>query len=181
MCLLVDPALAVGVLRTLARLQGRREIPKTEEQPGRILHEVRFNSTASTAVDAGRVYYGTVDATPLFVMLLGQLSRWGVERSVVDALLPHADRALEWIEHYGDRDGDGYVEYQRATPDGLANQGWKDSWDGVTLPTAQREDADRDRRGAGLRLRGLPRPRRPRGRARRRGRPPLGAGRRPPR
>jgi glycogen debranching enzyme len=132
MSLIVDPALAIGVLQTLARLQGTRVNPATEEQPGRILHEVRFGSTTATDLDDGHIYYGTADATPLFVVLIGELARWGVEQSVVDGLLPHADRALQWVEEFGDRDGDGYVEYERLTPDGLANQGWKDSWDGVS-------------------------------------------------
>jgi glycogen debranching enzyme len=131
MTMIVDPALAIGTLQTLARLQGKNADPLTEEQPGRILHEVRFNSSAATDIDDGHIYYGTADATPLFVVLIGELSRWGVERSVVDDLLPHADRALEWIEHYGDHDGDGYVEYERSSTQGLANQGWKDSWDGI--------------------------------------------------
>ena len=131
MSLIVDPVLAVGVLQTLARLQGVRVNPATEEQPGRILHEVRFNSTAATDIDDGHIYYGTADATPLFVVLVGELARWGVDRSVVDSLLPHVDRALDWIATFGDRDGDGYVEYERLSPNGLANQGWKDSWDGV--------------------------------------------------
>jgi glycogen debranching enzyme len=64
-------------------------------------------------------------------MLLGELRRWGPHDDLVDRLLPHADRALDWIERFGDRDGDGYVEYEQATPDGLANQGWKDSWDAI--------------------------------------------------
>jgi len=132
MSLIVDPALAVGVAQTLARLQGVREDAASEEQPGRILHEVRFGSTRGTDMDHGHIYYGTVDATPLFVVLVGELSRWGVQRSVVDALLPHVDRALDWIDDFGDRDGDGYVEYERLNPDGLANQGWKDSWDGIS-------------------------------------------------
>jgi glycogen debranching enzyme len=132
MSLIVDPVLAVGVLQTLARLQGVRVNLATEEQPGRILHEVRFNSTAATDIDDGHIYYGTADATPLFVVLVGELARWGVDRSVVDGLLPHVDRALDWIATFGDRDGDGYVEYERLSPAGLANQGWKDSWDGIS-------------------------------------------------
>ncbi len=133
MALLVDPGLAQGVLETLARLQGVRTDDATEEQPGRILHEVRFEHAASLALGGGAIYYGTVDATPLFVMLLGELRRWGLADDVVQRLLPHADRALEWIATHGDLDGDGYVEYQRSTPAGLANQGWKDSWDGVSF------------------------------------------------
>ncbi|HEX2065142.1 MAG TPA: trehalase family glycosidase, partial [Acidimicrobiales bacterium] len=90
-----------------------------------------FGEAASLSLGGGRVYYGTADATPLFVMLLGELRRWGLASEVVDQLLPHADRALEWIERFGDADGDGYVEYQRETDRGLYHQGWKDSWDGI--------------------------------------------------
>jgi glycogen debranching enzyme len=102
---------------------------------------MRFGDAATLSLGGGRVYYGTADATPLFVMLLGELRRWGLAREAVDSLLPHADRAMQWIEDFGDRDGDGYVEYQRATDRGLVNQGWKDSWDGIrcadgTLPRA---------------------------------------------
>jgi glycogen debranching enzyme len=131
MALLVDPDLALGVLQTLARFQGSETNPRTEEEPGRILHEMRFGEASSLSLGGGRVYYGTADATPLFVMLLGELRRWGLAREAVDELLPHADRAMEWIEDFGDRDGDGYVEYQRMTDRGLLNQGWKDSFDGV--------------------------------------------------
>lgn len=131
MALMVDPALALGVLETLARFQGRVEMPATEEQPGRILHEMRFAAASTLTLGGGHVYYGSVDATPLFVMLLGELRRWGLAPEVVERLLPHADRALEWLVRFGDRDGDGFIEYERATPAGLANQGWKDSWDGV--------------------------------------------------
>jgi glycogen debranching enzyme len=131
MALLVDPDLALGTLQTLARFQGRAVDPKTEEEPGRILHEMRFGEAASLSLEGGEIYYGTADATPLFVMLLGELRRWGLAREVVDQLLPHADRAMEWIVEHGDRDGDGYVEYQRYTDRGLQNQGWKDSFDGI--------------------------------------------------
>ena len=127
MALLVDPDLALGVLQTLARFQGKNIDPRSEEQPGRILHEMRFGDAPSLSLGGGSIYYGTADATPLFVMLLGELRRWGLAREVVDELLPNAERALEWIENYGDLDGDGYVEYQRMTDRGLANQGWKDS------------------------------------------------------
>ena len=98
MSMIIDPVLAVGVLQTLGRLQGRRTDPSTEEQPGRILHEVRFSSATAVDLDEGQVYYGSVDATPLFVVLVGELSRWGVEPSVIDDLLPHVDAALAWIE-----------------------------------------------------------------------------------
>ena len=133
MTLMVDPALATGTLQTLARFQGVKEDPLTEEQPGRILHEMRWGLPGGDTVAVGQIYYGTADATPLFVMLLGELRRWGLADDVVEQLLPHADRALEWIENHGDRDGDGFVEYQRATDRGLQNQGWKDSWDGINF------------------------------------------------
>ncbi len=131
MALLVDPDLARGVLQTLARFQGTEVDPRHDEEPGRILHEMRFGDAASLSLGGGSIYYGTADATPLFVMLLGEMRRWGVARELVDELLPNAARAMEWIEHFGDSDGDGYVEYRRATDRGLANQGWKDSWDGI--------------------------------------------------
>jgi len=133
MILPLDPSLALGTLRTLASLQGTKFDPATEEQPGKILHEMRFGMQASLWLGGSSVYYGSIDATPLFVMLLGELRRWGLERRVVDELLPHADRALDWIVNYGDTDGDGFLEYARSTDLGLANQGWKDSFDGITF------------------------------------------------
>jgi glycogen debranching enzyme len=133
MALSIDPSLALGTLRTLARLQGSTIDPVSEEQPGRILHEVRLGPETGPAIGGSRIYYGTADATPLFVVLLGELRRWGVDPKEVDALLGHADRAIAWLVEYGDRDGDLFVEYQRATDRGLANQGWKDSHDAVTF------------------------------------------------
>ena len=129
----VDPTIAVGTLLTLARYQGERVDPRTEEEPGRILHEMRSGMTGAAARGAESIYYGSIDATPLFVMLLGELHSWGVDGEIVDRLLPHADRALDWIGNYGDRDGDGFVEYQRSTDRGLVHQGWKDSFDGINF------------------------------------------------
>ena len=131
MTLIADPTLAEGVLRTLARFQGDDLNPRTEEEPGKILHEMRFGAAGGLALGGGDVYYGSIDSTPLFVMLLGELRRWHLEDAAVAELLPHAMRAMEWIERFGDRDGDGYVEYERLNHEGLANQGWKDSWDAV--------------------------------------------------
>jgi glycogen debranching enzyme len=133
MSLIVDPELALGVLETLARFQGTDVDPRTEEEPGRILHRLRVGS-AGFGTGAHAIAYGSVDATPLFVMLLGELRRWGLAPEVVDRLLVHADRALEWITTFGDRDGDGYVEYQRATDRGQRHQGWKDSGSPVRFP-----------------------------------------------
>ena len=104
MSMLVDPDLALGTLQTLARFQGTEVDPRTEEEPGRILHEMRFGETASLALGGGRVYYGTVDATPLFVMLVGELSRWGNRREEVDALLPGGRRRVA-VDHRLRRQG----------------------------------------------------------------------------
>jgi glycogen debranching enzyme len=141
MALPVDPKLAAGTLQTLASLQGEKVDPDTEEEPGRILHEVRLGVTAGLALGGSQAYYGTADATPLFVSLLAELGRWGLAGDLLDSLLPHADRALEWVEHYGDRDGDGFVEYQRANEHGLLNQGWKDSWDGINFADGRMAEA----------------------------------------
>lgn len=131
MAMLIDSDLALGTLQTLAALQGQKVNPRTEEQPGRILHEVRLGEAGRLSLGGNSVYYGSIDATPLFVMTLGELSRWGNKREQVDALLPHADRAIEWMRTYGDADGDGFVEYERMTPLGLRNQGWRDSEDAI--------------------------------------------------
>jgi len=137
----VDRSLALGTLRTLARHQGRAVDPLTEEEPGRILHEVRLGVESGLSLGGGSAYYGTVDASPLFVVLLGELARWGAAPGEVAELLPHADRALEWVRSHGDRDGDGFVGYRRATDRGLANQGWKDSWDGITFADGRPAEA----------------------------------------
>ncbi|MFH5822777.1 glycogen debranching N-terminal domain-containing protein [Georgenia sp. AZ-5] len=128
----MNPALAFGTAQALARHQGEKVDPVSEEEPGRIPHELRFGVDATASL-GGNVYYGTADATPLFVMLVAELLRWGYDRERVHGLMPHVDRALEWVERYGDADGDGFVEYERATDRGLVNQGWKDSFDGISF------------------------------------------------
>ncbi|UXA05987.1 amylo-alpha-1,6-glucosidase [Mycobacterium sp. SMC-2] len=130
MALPLDVGLSIGTLQRLAAMQGRRVDPLTEEEPGRIMHEIR-RGPASADVLGGSVYYGTADATLLFVMLLAECWRWGAEEAVIRPLLPAADAALAWVEQYGDRDGDCFVEYRRATDRGLINQGWKDSFNGI--------------------------------------------------
>ena len=131
MALITGPELALGVLRSLAQLQGNDINLSTEEQPGRIVHEVRYDQQTTRLLGGRNSYYGSVDATPLFVMLTGELARWGVPQSELIGLVPHVDRALDWIHTFGDRDGDGYVEYLSSAPHGLTNQGWKDSWDAI--------------------------------------------------
>jgi len=125
------PGLARSVLRVLAALQGKKEDELRDEQPGKIIHEARYGEMAATGeVPFGR-YYGSVDATPLFCMLLGDYTRATGDLALARELWPNALAALDWIARYGDRDGDGYVEYQRTSDHGLLNQGWKDSGDAI--------------------------------------------------
>lgn len=114
MILPLDPELAIGVLEALAVLQGLDVDPRTEEEPGRILHEVRFHRVGATSLLDGDPYYGTLDAPALYVCLLGELVRWGVGLDRLAHLVGPADRALAWLEDYGDLDGDGLLEYQRS-------------------------------------------------------------------
>ncbi len=137
MTMMFDPDLALGTLQTLARFQGRELNPLTEEEPGRILAQTRFGETAGLSLAGGRVSYAAADSTPLFVMVLGELARWGTRRFDVDGLLPAADKALRWIEEFGDRDNDGYVEYQRATDKGALNQGWKDTPNAIRFASGE--------------------------------------------
>ncbi|MBF8193830.1 amylo-alpha-1,6-glucosidase [Nonomuraea sp. K274] len=125
--------LAASTLRVLARRQGKKTDVRTQEQPGKILHEVRRAGLRlpghSPALPP--VYYGTVDATPLWITLLHDAWRWGLDPAEVEALLPHAESALAWMSDHGDADGDGFLEYIDESGRGLANQGWKDSGDSI--------------------------------------------------
>ncbi|WP_405147775.1 amylo-alpha-1,6-glucosidase [Nocardia salmonicida] len=130
MSLPLETDLALGTLQQLAELQGQTIDPLVEEEPGRIMHEMRRGPSVGQVL-GGQIYYGTVDATPLFVMLLAECLRWGADPGSIATLLPAADAAISWITDFGDRDDDGFVEYVRATDRGLINQGWKDSFDGI--------------------------------------------------
>jgi glycogen debranching enzyme len=129
----LDVELAKGTCEILADHQGRVCEELTEEEPGKILHELRLGPAGTLALGGGSAYYGSVDATPLFVMAIGELLRWRGPEGLSPELVAAADRALDWMVEYGDLDGDGFVEYVRKTPQGLRNQGWKDSWDGVNF------------------------------------------------
>jgi glycogen debranching enzyme len=133
----LQPQIAIDTLRYLARRQGRREDPYTEEQPGKILHELRRGEMARSGEIPHVPYYGSIDATPLWLILLHETWRWTGDTALVRELLPNAERALEWIDRFGDQDGDGFVEYARTSEQGLVNQGWKDSGNGVPFPDGQ--------------------------------------------
>jgi glycogen debranching enzyme len=124
--LLFGPELARTALEVLAELQAKEDDPSRDAEPGKIVHEVRHGKAARTWHER---YYGTVDATPLYLILLSEVWRWTDDAALVRDLKGPALAALDWIEQYGDRDGDGFVEYERRTEHGLENQSWKDSWD----------------------------------------------------
>lgn len=126
-----DPSLARGVLLGLAATQATTTDALSDAQPGKILHEAREGEMAALGEIPFRAYYGSVDSTPLFLLLAGRYLQRTGDRATLERLWPHLDAALGWIDRHGDRDGDGFVEYARATPAGLANQGWKDSHDAV--------------------------------------------------
>jgi glycogen debranching enzyme len=129
--LFLNPQLAVETLRVLARFQGTEKNDWRDEEPGKILHEYREGEMTRAGEMPFGPYFGSVDATPLWLILLSETFNWTADEQLVKDMLPHAYRALEWIDRYGDLDGDGFVEYQRRSPRGLANQGWKDSWDAI--------------------------------------------------
>lgn len=122
---------AADTLRLLASYQGTRVDQWREEQPGKILHELRTGEMANLNEIPQTPYYGTVDATPLFLILVARHAAWTGDLSLFRELRPHIDAALEWMVRYGDANGDGYLEYTGSTGKGLANQGWKDSGDSI--------------------------------------------------
>ncbi|HVW18422.1 MAG TPA: glycogen debranching N-terminal domain-containing protein, partial [Solirubrobacteraceae bacterium] len=130
-CLMLSPQLARDTLLALAQVQARSDEPWRDAEPGKILHELRVGELAGAGLVPHTPYYGTVDATPLFVILAAAYYRWTADLETLATLHPALDAALEWIDRYGDQDGDGFVEYERRSPAGLANHGWKDSEDAI--------------------------------------------------
>jgi glycogen debranching enzyme len=127
----VNPQIARGVLAYLAATQADRVDDARDAEPGKILHETRTSEMANLGEVPFGCYYGSIDATPLFVILAGEYFERTDDRAFLTGLWPHVERALAWIDRYGDRDGDGFVEYARQSPTGLVQQGWKDSQDSV--------------------------------------------------
>lgn len=127
----VRPDIAASTLRTLAHWQGARHDPDFDEAPGKIMHELRTGELARTREIPFVPYYGSVDATPLFIVAAGEYWRWTGDTALVRELLPALRSAARWLDEDGDLDGDGYIEYHRTKEGGLTNQGWKDSRDGI--------------------------------------------------
>jgi glycogen debranching enzyme len=127
----LDPRVARGVLRRLAAFQAKADDPASDAQPGKILHEMRNGEMSELHEVPFGLYYGSVDSTPLFVMLAGLYAERTGDDATVAELWPAIEAALSWIDGPGDPDGDGFIEYHRATDQGLANQGWKDSQDAI--------------------------------------------------
>ncbi|WP_409252315.1 glycogen debranching N-terminal domain-containing protein [Bacillus sp. SCS-153A] len=126
-----QPEVAKGTLLTMASLQGTKVDPWRDEQPGKIMHEIRYGELANTDQIPFTPYYGTIDATPLFLVLLTEYVKWTNDLDTFHRLEDNVKRALQWIDEYGDRDGDLFVEYHQESVKGIANQGWKDSGDSI--------------------------------------------------
>ena len=135
------PQLAVETLEVLASLQATEVDDWRDAEPGKILHELRVGETARAGELPHSPYYGSIDSTPLWLVLLGATYEWTGDRAMVDRLWPNALAALRWIDEWGDRDGDGFVEYERRSPRGLLNQGWKDSGDAIRDRTGREAKA----------------------------------------
>jgi glycogen debranching enzyme len=129
--LALNPSLARGTLRSLAARQGTLERAANDEQPGKILHELRFGEMTATGEVAFGQNYGSVDATPLLIILLSEYFKWTGDLELLEEMRAPLAAALNWLINYGDMDGDGLIEYCRKTDKGLLNQGWKDSGDAM--------------------------------------------------
>ena len=132
--LMLNPQIAVATLRFLAKHQGTQVDPWRGEEPGKILHEMRKGEMARLGEIPHRAYYGAVDTTPLFLILFAETMRWLDDDELYREILPAARRALEWMEHYGDVDGDGYLECPGHSSEGVREQAWRDGRCSVTYP-----------------------------------------------
>jgi glycogen debranching enzyme len=129
--MVAQPAVALGTLENLARWQSDVDDPERDAEPGKMPHELRVGEWAHFGVVPHRPYYGTADATPLYLLLLAENYRWAGDAAALKPFKAAAERCLEWIDKYGDQDGDGFQEYAPRTPRGYRNQGWRDAHDGV--------------------------------------------------
>jgi len=130
-CLMVRPGLARDTLLLLAQYQALQDDARCDAEPGKILHELRIGELAGAGLVPHTPYFGTIDATPLFLILAAAYYGWTGDVETMARLKPHLEAALVWIDDHGDADGDGFVEYERRAPGGLRNQGWKDSHDAI--------------------------------------------------
>lgn len=127
----INPEVAKGTILTMASKQGKNLDAWRDEQPGKIMHEIRFGELANTNQIPFTPYYGTIDATPLFLILISEYVKWTGDLGVVKEVEENILDALTWIDQYGDQDGDLFVEYHQESSKGIANQGWKDSGDSI--------------------------------------------------
>jgi glycogen debranching enzyme len=132
--LIFDPQIAVGTLRFLASMPGKVVNDWNEEEPGKILHEIRAGEMTVLKEMPHVPYYGSVDSTPLFLMLFAETMRWLDSDQLYKELLPIVKGAFDWIDTYGDKDGDGFIEYECHNVRGVKNQGWKDSANSLLMP-----------------------------------------------
>jgi len=132
--LMINPEIARGTLRYLAQQQGRRVDTSREEEPGKILHELRYGELANLKLIPHTPYYGSVDSTPLFLVCTVEMMDWLNDQDLFVELLPSVLSALKWVDQYGDSDHDGFIEYAERASGGVRNQGWKDSSDSLLYP-----------------------------------------------
>jgi hypothetical protein len=125
------PEFALGALRTLAQVQATADEAEQDMEPGKIPHEIRSGELASLGLLPFAPYYGTADATPLYIIVLSYAYQWSGDVALLQRYRRNAEAAMGWVLNYGDRDGDGFQEYLRRSTHGIANQGWKDSWDAI--------------------------------------------------
>lgn len=138
--MMLQPEIARATLHFLAEHQGKEINDWRDEQPGKILHEIRMGELAALGDVPHAAYYGSVDATPLWIMTLGAYVRWTGDHALAERLRPNLQAALDWIEEYGDFDRDGFVEYLCRSTRGIRNQGWKDSADSATHRDGRRAE-----------------------------------------